>query len=196
MGISRPRVIQLGDKASWPRLGAGNGWRLPPPPISRRGDRHGTSEGLPRNCGHATICGCLVARSLALSVAGCTRRRSPRAGLPVRRSCSRRFAAPQRMTVSIVASLCQRYSTAPKRFSAVVSSMSAAVRLTRIGRMFGCPLLGDLRHGHRPQPKLSDQTRGGVQDGVAHRLPVRLDRLGPKLSVDRTPSVPVVPVSN
>ena len=38
----------------------------------------------------------------------------------------------------------------------------------------------DLRHRHRPQPVLSHQRCSGVQDRVAHRCAVRLDRLVPQ----------------
>src|SRR6266511_179599 len=47
-----------------------------------------------------------------------------------------------------------------------------------------CPsdagLLGDRRHRHRGQPVVGHQCRGGVQDRVAHRSAMRLDRLVPQ----------------
>lgn len=49
------------------------------------------------------------------------------------------------------------------------------------GRSADPTVLGDLRHGHRSQPVLGDQGDGVLQDGVAHLVAVRLDRLRPQL---------------
>jgi hypothetical protein len=39
---------------------------------------------------------------------------------------------------------------------------------------------GDLGHGDGRQPLFRDELRRGVEDGVIHRAPVRLDGLGPQ----------------
>lgn len=41
--------------------------------------------------------------------------------------------------------------------------------------------LGDLGHGHRPQPMLGNQCRGRIEDGVMHLAAMRLDGLVPEL---------------
>jgi len=49
------------------------------------------------------------------------------------------------------------------------------------GRPPDAGLRGDLRHLHAGQPVFGHQRRRGVQGRVAHRLPVRVDRLVPEL---------------